>query len=161
MKCLYLCINTYRSQPDTQILHTMSLKHMNGFNDCGYVIQDLNRPLNRRRSPPKSCRVKRARCAHTVTCSTLWTLLHQTFDAYREEDPQPLSFEDWCIRQRESHPQFDYWYTVWKVELLLLVFVRSLREGNFHSLSALAPWSFLPWTTRITRGGFQSTFGTW
>ena len=107
----------------------------------------------------KSSHVKRARYAHTVTCSTLWTLLHQAFDAYKEEDPYPLSFEDWCIRHRESHPQFDYWYTVWKVELLLLAFVRSLREGNFHSLSALAPWLFLPWTTRITRGGFQSTFG--
>jgi len=46
----------------------------------------------------KSSHVKRARYAHTVTCSTLWTLLHQAFDAYREEDPQPLSFEDWCIR---------------------------------------------------------------
>ena len=136
MKCLYLCINTCRSQPDTQILHTMSLKHTNGLNDCGYVIQDLNRPLNRRRSPPKSSRV--TVYAHTVTCSTLWTLLHQAFDAYREEDPQPLSFEDWCSRHRESHPQFDYRYTVWKVELLLLVFVRSLREGNFHSLSAFA-----------------------
>ena len=94
----------------------------------------------------KSSHVKRAMYAHTVTCSTLWTLLHQAFEAYREEDPQPLSFEDWCIRQRESHPQFDYWYTVWKVELLLLVFVRSLREGNFHlylsSLSALAPCFF-------------------
>ena len=33
-----------------------------------------------------------------------------------------MSFEDWCIRQREWHPQFDYWYTVWKVELLLLFF---------------------------------------
>ena len=45
-----------------------------------------------------------------------------------------------------THPQFDYWYTVWKVELLLLVFVRSLRECNFHlylsSLSALAPCFF-------------------
>jgi len=88
----------------------------------------------------KSSHVKRAGYAHTFTCSTLWTLLHQAFGAYREEDPQPLSFEDWCIRHRESHPQFDYRYTVWKVELLLLFFVRSLPEGNFHlylsSLSA-------------------------
>ena len=38
----------------------------------------------------KSSHVKRARYAHTVTCSTLWTLLRQAFDAYREEDPQPL-----------------------------------------------------------------------
>jgi len=29
----------------------------------------------------KSSHVKRARYAHAVTCSTLWTLLHQAFDA--------------------------------------------------------------------------------
>ena len=28
----------------------MSLKHTNGLNDCGYVIQDLNRPFRRRLS---------------------------------------------------------------------------------------------------------------
>ncbi len=57
-----------------------------------------------------------------------------------------MSFEDWCTIQRKSHPQFDYWYRVLQVELLLMVFVRSLREGNFQlylsSLSSLAPWFF-------------------
>lgn len=95
----------------------------------------------------KSSHVKRARYVHTVTCSTLWILLHQAYSAYCQEEVESLPFEDWCIQQMELHPQFQYWLTVLNMELLLLIFVRSLREGNFQlylsSLSAIAPWFFV------------------
>ena len=94
----------------------------------------------------KSSHVKRARHVHIVTCSTLWILLHQEYDEYCQAESEPSSYEDWCTRQKEKCPQFKYWHTVMEMQLLLLIFVRSLREGNFQmylaSLSAIVPWFF-------------------
>jgi len=94
----------------------------------------------------KSSHVKRARHVHIVTCSTLWILLHQAYDEYCQAESEPSSYEDWCTRQKEKCPQFKYWHTVMEMQLLLLIFVRSLREGNFQmylaSLSAIVPWFF-------------------
>ena len=46
----------------------------------------------------------------------------------------------------KNTPQFDYWYTCWKLELLYLQFLRSQREQTYvayvESLSKIIPWMF-------------------
>ena len=58
--------------------------------------------------------------------------MHKAYDAYSFEEREPIPFEDWFI--------------VMQLELLVLVYVRSLRESNFSLyvavLVALTPWFF-------------------
>ena len=53
-------------------------------------------------------------------------------------------FKDWCRQRGEDMPQFHYWATVLELELLVLVYVRSLRQGSLmlylDALTQLAPW---------------------
>ena len=58
----------------------------------------------------------------------------------------PVDFQTWCKREAETHPKLKYWSIVFDLELLVLEFVRSLREGNFNiylqTLDQLAPRMF-------------------
>ena len=94
----------------------------------------------------KGAHVKRTRHAHQVTCSALSILINTAYDVYRKETSAPLSFNDWCVEKAEVCPQFQYWYMVMHLECVYLIYVRSLREGNFSLyvlvLRALAPWFF-------------------
>ena len=94
----------------------------------------------------KGAHVKRTRHAHQVTSSALSIMLRTAYDAYCLDTSEPLPFDDWCVKQVEASPQFHYWYMVMHLECLMLVFVRSIREGNFPlyitALRALAPWFF-------------------
>ena len=86
--------------------------------------------------------VKRTRYAHEVTACTLYSLLRQ---AYQESDCDS-SFDDFCDEQVKRHPQFRYWLIIMRLEVILLSFVRSLRQDNFQfyikSPKKLAPWMF-------------------
>ena len=86
--------------------------------------------------------VKRTRYAYEVTACTLYSLLRQ---AYQESDCDS-SFDDFCDEQVKRHPQFGYWLIIIRLEVLLLSFVRSLRQGNFElyieSPKKLDPWMF-------------------
>ena len=86
--------------------------------------------------------VKRTRYAHEVTACTLYSLLQQ---AYQESDCDS-SFDDFCDEQVKRHPQFRYWLIIIRLEVILLSFVRSLRQGNFElyieSQKELAPSIF-------------------
>ena len=57
-----------------------------------------------------------------------------------------LPLEKWCDKKEAEEPQFKFWSTALKLELLLLRFVRSLRTGNFNlylnSLNEITPWLF-------------------
>ena len=94
----------------------------------------------------KGAHVKRTRHAHQITSSALSIMLRTAYDAYCLDTSEPLPFDDWCVKQIEASPQFHYWYMVMHLECLMLVFVRSIREGNFPlyitALRALAPWLF-------------------
>ena len=70
--------------------------------------------------------VKRSRHAHQVTACSLYQLLS---DAYSESSA--TDFETFS-NEKSSVPQFRFWLTTLDLALLLLIFVRSLREGNFH-----------------------------
>ena len=58
--------------------------------------------------------------------------------------PDTPSFEEWCIQRANASVHFDYWLKTLSLELLLLRYIRSLREGNFQlyvdSLTQTMPW---------------------
>ena len=96
--------------------------------------------------------VTKTRHAHQVTAASLYTLLQQ---AYNEEcisddkdvmPPISLSFEEWCIQQAKASVHFDYWHKTLSLQLLVLRYIRSIREGNFQlyveSLTQIMPWMF-------------------
>ena len=94
----------------------------------------------------KTSHVKRTRHAHQVTASALSILLHNAYDTYVCEESEPMPFDEWCTERIEASPQFQYWLIVMQMELLVLLYVRSLRDANFllyvAVLVALTPWLF-------------------
>jgi len=68
----------------------------------------------------------------------------QYLELHAEDDGNVLSFTAWCEEQSNDHPQFLYWCMTLSLELLVLQFVKSLREGSFHlyieTLAKLVPW---------------------
>ena len=97
----------------------------------------------------KAASVTRTRRAHQITASSLYALLTKSYQCYKDglEQEEPVaSFSDWCLKKVATVPQFHFWYLTLQLELLLLVFVRSLREANFElyldSLSKMVPWLF-------------------
>jgi hypothetical protein len=98
----------------------------------------------------KATSVTRSRRAHQVTASSLYILLKKAYDNYTEEanpdDDDVHSFHDWCTNQATNCPQFYYWYTAFKLQLILLMFIRSIRLGDFSlyrdTLSLMLPWLF-------------------
>ena len=89
--------------------------------------------------------VTRSRHAHEVTAAALHMLLN---DAYTDQaKAKTLSdFHAWCSQQCSSSVQFHYWLICFRLEMILLVFVRSIREGDFdlfvETLKEMIPWFF-------------------
>lgn len=56
------------------------------------------------------------------------------------------TFESWCEERIRSVPLFQYWFITLKLQLLALIFVRSIRTGNFQLyidiLTKIVPWFF-------------------
>ena len=94
----------------------------------------------------KASHVKITRQAHQVTASALSILLHNAYDTYVCEESEPMPFDESCTERVEASPQFQYWLIVMQLELLVLLYVRSLRDANFllyvAVLVALTPWFF-------------------
>ena len=72
--------------------------------------------------------------------------MNKAYRAYVEDSKEtPVPFDKWK-EERETSPLFHYWSLTLKFELTILIFVRSIREGNFElykdSLSILIPWFF-------------------
>ncbi len=96
--------------------------------------------------------VTKTRHAHQVTAASLYTLLKQAYSEDCQSDdtiamqPDAPPFEEWCIQRAEASVHFDYWLKTLTLELLLLRYIRSLREGNFQlyveSLTQIIPWMF-------------------
>ena len=47
------------------------------------------------------------------------------------ENQTSMSFEAWYDERKLNCPQFYYWTTTMELELCILTYVWSLREGNF------------------------------
>ena len=96
--------------------------------------------------------VTKTRHAHQLTAASLYTLLQQAYsedctpDDSNAMQPDSPPFEEWCIQRAKASVHFDYWLKTLSLELLLLRYIRSLREGNFQlyveSLTQIMPWVF-------------------
>ncbi|VDI69861.1 Hypothetical predicted protein [Mytilus galloprovincialis] len=97
----------------------------------------------------KASHVSRTRHAHEVTASALYILMKRSYSMFMEErdseEDQPV-FEEWIERREIESPLFHYWSLTMKFEMTILMFIRSLREGNFQlykdSIALLIPWFF-------------------
>jgi len=68
--------------------------------------------------------------AHQVKATALSTLQRRAYDHYLElsdESNEKLEFDDWCQQKAKTCLQFDYWAPVLQLELMVLVYLRSLR----------------------------------
>jgi len=97
----------------------------------------------------KASHVTRTRRAHQITASSLYLLLQKAYTAYVSglEDKQNLtSFEDWCADRTKVYPQFQFWFTILQLELVIMIYVRAIRESDFllyiDALTKLVPWFF-------------------
>ena len=92
----------------------------------------------------KVTHLTRTRHAHQVTVLALHKLQREAF----LQSPGPVydevSFEQWKSSTSEKSPTFHFWEMIRRLEVLILIFIRSLREGNFQlyleTLEALFPW---------------------
>ena len=111
--------------------------------------------------------VTKTRHAHEVTAACLYVLIQRAYTGYstsigpnqNEADEEvALSFQEWCLIRANKCAQFNYWMKTFSLELLLLVYIRSICEGNFdmYLWQRLLPGS-LHWTIRITQGGSPKT----
>ena len=88
----------------------------------------------------KATHVTKTRHDNEVTAACLYALIQRTYTDYstsvgpnqNEADEEvALSFQEWCSMRANKCVHFDYWMKASSLELLLLVFIRSIREGNF------------------------------
>ena len=84
----------------------------------------------------KAIHVTKTQHAHEITAASLYILLPRAYDVFftsasPNQDEVALSFQEWCSKRAKKCVQFDYWTKTVSLEILLLVFVRSIREGNF------------------------------
>ena len=73
--------------------------------------------------------VTRARHAHEVTAAALHMLL---MSAYNNAN-SPENFEAWFNQRCIDNVQFHYWSICFKLQMILLVFVGAIRDGNFDT----------------------------
>lgn len=97
----------------------------------------------------KAASVTHSRRAHQVTACCLFILLQKAYIKYKEgvaNGDDVMSFDSWCTQQASTTSQFQYWHTALQLELLLLIFLQSLRAADFdlyvNALSNMLPWFF-------------------
>ena len=96
----------------------------------------------------RASHVTKTHHAHQVIAASLYTLLHQAYseDAKLNDADTMQSFEEWCTKRARESVHFNYWLKTLSLELLLLRYIRSIREGNFQlyveSLTQIMPWMF-------------------
>ncbi|XP_046544723.1 uncharacterized protein LOC124254923 [Haliotis rubra] len=90
--------------------------------------------------------VTKTRHAHQVTALTLAKLQRdacRTLNGECEEE----AFQQWKKQMMQGRPMFKFWDLILQLETLVLIFVRSHRERNFHMyvevMDLLAPWFFI------------------
>ena len=66
-----------------------------------------------------------------------------------------MSVEDWCATRADTSPQFKFWSIIPKLELEIMIYVRSLLEGDFmlyiDALANIVPWFFALGHTNYAR----------
>ena len=84
-----------------------------------------------------------------MTVSALYVLLQNAYAKYHQDldkNECALSSDTWCAQQVLQVPQFHFWHLTMQLELLLLVFLRSICQANFplyvNSIAKMLPWFF-------------------
>ena len=96
----------------------------------------------------KASHIAKTRRAHQITACSLYILLQAAYAEYIVScsDGVILDFESWCDKMSTDKPHFHFWYLTLLLQLDILTFIRSVREGNFSlylfSLAKLIPWFF-------------------
>ena len=97
----------------------------------------------------KVAHVTKTRHVHQITAASLSILRHKAYQAYLtnlQSDEPGLAFDVWQQKRIAESPLFQYWSLTLKLQLILLMFLRAQRDGNFvlyvESLDKLAPWFF-------------------
>ncbi|KAJ2938093.1 hypothetical protein O0L34_g19419 [Tuta absoluta] len=113
---------------------------------CGWISVVVNAGMTARGTAEallKVTQVKKSRTAHEITAAALYKLLNEAHHA----DSTDISLESWADEKTAELPTFKFWLTSLKLEVLLLFFVRSIREGNYNSfkecLKEMMPWFFI------------------
>ena len=87
--------------------------------------------------------IKRARYTVQITLCSLFKLLREAMPDYLTD----LSLYDWLSQESKENTSFLYWKCVIDLELLILLYIRSIREGNFklhvEVLYLLLVWFFI------------------
>ena len=98
----------------------------------------------------KVTHVTRTRRTHQVTACSLYLLMKKAYTLYSnqfDDGQEPLSLDEWCTEQADLSPQFQFWFIILQLQLTILIYVRSIREGNFllyiDALSRLVLLRFL------------------
>ena len=88
--------------------------------------------------------------AHYVTACMFYKLLQCSYNQYKDDNSSVSNteqFENWRTEKENSHAQLRFWSQVLTIEILVLVFIRSIRETNFNlyrkSMSELVPYFFV------------------
>ena len=86
------------------------------------------------------------RHAHQVTAASLYKPFHQAHNEHCTSEAAPPTFEDWCLQRVSESVHFDYWLKTLSLEILMLLYIRSLLESNFQlyveTLAELLPLMF-------------------
>jgi len=109
----------------------------------------------------KVSHVTKTRHIHQVTAACIYALLKQAYDEYTSESGIN---KQWYLSQAQQSIMFNYWFKRFSLEILLLLYVRSIREGTFQlyieSLAKITPWMFAL-DHIITPGGYLCISVTW
>lgn len=76
----------------------------------------------------------KTRHAHQVTAATLHTLLQQAYskdcrlDDSITTQPDGKVFQEWCTQREKASVHFDYWLKTLSLEVLLLLYIRSITS---------------------------------
>ena len=89
--------------------------------------------------------VKKSRYAHQVSVAALHLLLKTAYEK-RQTAESEESFDSWVDSARKKSAQFEYAFVTYELELLLLMFVKSIRVADFKmfcdALEQIIPWMF-------------------
>ena len=80
-----------------------------------------------------------------MTAAVLFSLLQEAY--VHDEPDEELSMDRWVVEKSEDNPTFYYWLQVLNLEILLLMFVKSVRQSDYQlykdCLRHMLPWFFL------------------
>ena len=87
--------------------------------------------------------IKRARYAVQLSLCSLFKMLEEA----AADDMSDSSAYDWLCKKCEESDMYLYWKMVIELEIHILIYIRSIREGNFklhvQTLRKLLKWFFI------------------